>query len=95
LSKAFDEALARGDLSAAADGYAARSGEPGSAPYRAAWLKFRQRIKTPEDFRRWQRAVEQKEHLDHPRAAATRTSARPEPQLARNDSADGGGRAGH
>jgi hypothetical protein len=48
----FDRALELLELRRAADVYASRHGEPGSAAYRAAWLRFRQRILCIEDLQR-------------------------------------------
>jgi hypothetical protein len=47
----FDRSLELHDLDEAADEYALRHGEPGSATYMGAWVRFRQRIKTAEDLR--------------------------------------------
>lgn len=49
----FDRALELQALGQAADAYAARHGEAGSASYRTAWLAFRQRIQSMRDLRRW------------------------------------------
>jgi hypothetical protein len=49
---AFDHALELHDLRVAAEMYAASHGEPGSAGYRAAWLRFRRRIHSIEDLQR-------------------------------------------
>jgi hypothetical protein len=49
----FDTALANTDLRAAAIDYARRAAAPGTPEYHAAWLKFRQNIRTTEDLRRW------------------------------------------
>jgi hypothetical protein len=57
LSGPFDRALAQQALRVAADTYAVRFGTPRSAAYRAAWLKFRQRIRTLEDLHRWEAAI--------------------------------------
>lgn len=49
---AFDRSLELRELSRAAEDYAARHGEPGSAAYRAAWVKFRQQIRSIQDLQR-------------------------------------------
>jgi hypothetical protein len=49
---AFDRSLELRELRRAAEDFAARHGEPGSAAYRAAWLKFRQQIRSIEDLER-------------------------------------------
>ena len=41
----------------AAEDYARHRGEPGTGAYRAAWLQFRERIRTHEDLARWQSKV--------------------------------------
>jgi hypothetical protein len=56
VSTAFDQALEQRDLYEEADGYALRHGQPGTAPHRAAWLRFHQRIKTGDDLLRWRLA---------------------------------------
>jgi hypothetical protein len=60
---AFDQALSFRMLREAADDYASRHGRHGSAEYRAAWLRFRQRVKSLDDLQRI-------------RAKASRTSAK-------------------
>lgn len=50
LSTAVDRALELYDLRVAAQAYASRHGSSGSARYRAAWLRFRQRIRSTRDF---------------------------------------------
>lgn len=49
---AFDRSLELRELRRAAEAYAARRGEPGSASYRDAWLRFRRRIPSIEDLQR-------------------------------------------
>jgi hypothetical protein len=68
LSNPFDDALVRRELLLAADEYASRQGERGSPAYRAAWLRFRQRIKTEEDVRRWRAAVARRNQRAHEEA---------------------------
>ncbi|HUA07192.1 MAG TPA: hypothetical protein VMB27_25040 [Solirubrobacteraceae bacterium] len=58
LGSAFDEALELSDLWAAADWYASRDGRPGSAAYYSAWWRFRKKIRTTEDLRRLNAAIE-------------------------------------
>jgi hypothetical protein len=55
MSTAFDTALEQRDLYEEAVAYALRHGAPGTAAYRDAWVKFRRRIRTVEDLRRWRR----------------------------------------
>jgi hypothetical protein len=52
----FDRALELHVLREAGEEYASRHGEPGSAAYRAAWLRFRQRVETAGDLRRMGRS---------------------------------------
>lgn len=54
---AFDRALELHDLDEAAIAYALRHGEPESASYQAAWLKFRRGIRTADDLRRARQAA--------------------------------------
>lgn len=51
----FDTALERTELAQAARAYALHHGEPGSAGYRAAWLRFRRHIQSIEDLERLRR----------------------------------------
>lgn len=51
MSGPFDRSLETRELLAAAEEHALRRGEPGTAAYRAAWLEFRQRVRTIEDLR--------------------------------------------
>lgn len=53
MTTPFDRALETRELTAAADAYALRHGQPGSLAYRAAWMRFRHRINTIDDLRRW------------------------------------------
>ncbi|HET8977585.1 MAG TPA: hypothetical protein VFN87_05455 [Solirubrobacteraceae bacterium] len=52
----FDTALQFSDLRDAAEEYALTHGSPGTAEYLAAWIRFRQRVRTGEDLRRWRSA---------------------------------------
>lgn len=52
----FDSALQIHDLRDAAEEYALRHGHPGTPEYRAAWIRFRQHIRTADDLRRWRLA---------------------------------------
>lgn len=56
-SNPFDRALELRALAEAAEAYAARRGEPGSANYRRALLAFRQRFQTLEELRQWRAAA--------------------------------------
>jgi len=47
---AFDQALENQALGEAAEDYALHHGNPGSPEYRAAWLRFRQRVRTVDDL---------------------------------------------
>lgn len=49
---AFDNALELNELAREAKAYASRHGEPGSADYRAAWLRFRQKVQSVDDLQR-------------------------------------------
>jgi hypothetical protein len=53
LSNPFDRSLEARGLNEAAHAYARRQSEPGTPEYRAAWLRFRERIKTFGDLQRW------------------------------------------
>jgi hypothetical protein len=72
VSTAFDQALEQRDLYEEADGYAMRYGQPGTAPHRAAWLRFHQRIKTVDDLRGWRlaRAAKARQAMEQSRAPA-------------------------
>jgi hypothetical protein len=61
---AFDQALEQRALREAAEAYATRHGEPGSPAYRAAWLRFRQRIRTLDDLRAAREARRRRAKLD-------------------------------
>ena len=50
LKTAFDIALEQDELLRATEDYALRHGAVYSTEYRKAWLRFRQRIRTPEDL---------------------------------------------
>lgn len=58
MANAFDQALELTDVLVAAERYALRRGEPGSAAYFVAWLRFRRRVRTGEDLRRLRAAAE-------------------------------------
>jgi anti-sigma B factor antagonist len=49
---AFDRSLEQRELRHAGETYALRHGKPGTATYRAAWLKFRQHIHSSADLQR-------------------------------------------
>lgn len=53
MGTAFDQALVNHALGEAADHYARQRGSPGSPEYRAAWIRFRSRIRTLDDLERW------------------------------------------
>jgi hypothetical protein len=74
MSTAFDRALELHELRLAAEAYASRHGEMGSAGYRAAWLRFRQRIQSIHDLQRM-------------RAKATGAKARRDPRISRAERA--------
>jgi hypothetical protein len=57
----FDRALELHDLDEAAEHYASRYGKPGSDDYRAAWLRFRKRVRTAEDLERLRQAALKRE----------------------------------
>jgi uncharacterized protein with gpF-like domain len=76
----FDRALELHDLDEAADEFASRHGEHGSADYREAWLRFRARVHTAEDLRRLRLAARERaaktardrgEEADVPKPAST------------------------
>lgn len=50
---AFDRALELLALGQAAEAYASRRGDPGSAGYRRAWLSFRRRFHSLQELREW------------------------------------------
>lgn len=52
MSSTFDRCLETRQLMAAAEEYALRRGRANSAAYRAAWLEFRQRVRTIADLPR-------------------------------------------
>lgn len=70
----FDNALANTDLCAAAIDYARRRAAPGTPEYHAAWLKFRQIIRTTEDLRRWR--TQRLSAADRPAARPANRSVR-------------------
>jgi len=56
VASAFDMSLRERELRLAAEEYALRYGERGSPEFRSAWLRFRQKIRTSDDLRRWRKA---------------------------------------
>ena len=58
MTSPFDRALANREMTAAARAYALRHGHPGTAEYRAAWLRFRRRIRIADEVGAWQSPVE-------------------------------------
>lgn len=56
----FDRSLELRELRDAAAAYASRHGEPGSAAYRSAWLRFRRHVKSLEDLQRLRDAARRK-----------------------------------
>jgi hypothetical protein len=61
----FDRALELVELRRAAEAYASRHGQVGSAGYRTAWLKFRRRIQSIDELQRW-RAKAARSAADRP-----------------------------
>ena len=57
MSYETEDALGLSELRSAAAAYAIGHGPRGSVEYRAAWLLFRERIRTAEDLRRWRGAL--------------------------------------
>ncbi len=55
MATPFDRALELNELHTARDAYALRHGPPRSADYRAAWLRFHQRVQTIEDLQQLRR----------------------------------------
>lgn len=84
----FDRALELRELRRAAEAYASRHGEVGSAGYRAAWLKFRQRIQSIHELQRLRaKAARAKPRRDTPPSPAART-VRPSPVAVPRSAAD-------
>jgi hypothetical protein len=52
LPNPFDRALELHELDLAGEEYASRHGKPGSTAYRAARLRFRERVTSVQDLRR-------------------------------------------
>jgi hypothetical protein len=76
-STVFDRALELLELRRAAEAYASRHGDIGSVGYRAAWLRFRQRVQSIDDLQ-WMRAkaARAKPRRDPPTSPA-KQAARP------------------
>jgi len=54
MGTAFDHALELRELGAAAEAYASGHGKPGTAAYRAAWLRYRAETRAPDAQPSWQ-----------------------------------------
>ena len=76
-STVFDRALELQELRRAAEAYASRHGDVGSVRYRAAWLRFRQRVQSIDDLQRMRaKAARIKPRRDPPTSPA-KQAARP------------------
>ena len=62
----FDKSLEARALREAAETYALGRGDSGSPEYRAAWLRFRQRIKTIEHLQSWRASAARRQTREPP-----------------------------
>jgi len=67
---AIDQALEYQALREAAEDYTRTPGNPGSPEYRAAWVRFRYRIRTLDDLERWQASTRYRRGAVEPAALA-------------------------
>ena len=76
-STVFDRALELQELRRAAEAYASRHGDVGSVRYRAAWLRFRQRVQSIDDLQRMRAKAARIKPLRDPPTSRAKQAARP------------------